>query len=61
MKQPDEPVIGGARKTLPSRKARKIQRSIQPSVSQRIDKSSRKKTILNKNVEQELVKVFGEH
>ena len=54
MKQPDEPAIGGARKTLPTRKARKVN-SVRPA-----RKPSRKKNILDKNVEQELVKVFGE-
>jgi hypothetical protein len=54
MKQPDEPVIGGARKSLPTRKARKVN-STRP-----VKKSERKQNILDKNVEQELVKAFGE-
>lgn len=52
MKQPDEPAIGGARKTLPTRKARKVT-SARPA-------RKPKKNILDKDVEQELVKVFGE-
>jgi hypothetical protein len=57
MKQPDEPAIGGTRKTLPSRKSRKVQRGSAPATP---GKPARKKNILDRDVEQELVKVFGE-
>ena len=54
MKQPDHSAIGGARKSLPVRKARKVQK---PNGK----KPARKKTnILDKDVEAELVRVFGE-
>jgi hypothetical protein len=55
MKQPDEPVIGTTRKTLPSRKSRKVKNS-HPAGK----KPARSKNILDKDVERELVKVFGE-
>ena len=53
MKQPDHSAIGGARKSLPVRKARKVQK---PSGK----KPERTKNILDKDVEAELVRVFGE-
>jgi hypothetical protein len=56
MKQPDEPAIGTTRKTLPARKSRKAQKSKTPAGG----KAARRKNILDKNVEQELVRVFGE-
>jgi hypothetical protein len=52
MKQPDHSAIGGARKTLPVRKARKVQK---PAARKRNTKN-----ILDKDVEAELVRVFGE-
>lgn len=54
MKQPDEPDIGGTRKTLPTGKARKVI-SAPP-----VQKAPRKKNFLDKDVEKELVKDFGE-
>lgn len=56
MKQPDEPVIGRTRKTLPSRKSRKVQKGNAPAAG----KAARRKNILDKNVEEELVRIFGE-
>lgn len=60
MKQPDEPVIGGTRKSLPARKSRKMSKEAPPTASKRGEKAMRTKNILDKDVEQELVKVFGE-
>ena len=60
MKQPEEPVIGGTRKSLPARRARKVQKRETPTASKRSEKAKRSKNILDKDVEQELVKVFGE-
>jgi hypothetical protein len=57
MKQPDDLAIGVARKTLPTRKARKVQRSVKAAA---LKKPARKRNILDRDVEQELVKVFGE-
>jgi hypothetical protein len=54
MKRPDEQSIGGTRKTLPTRKARKV------TPSRLVQKTGRKQNPLDKNVEEELVKVFGE-
>ena len=53
MKQPDHSAIGGARKSLPVRKARKVQK---PNGK----KKARKTNIFDKDVEAELVRVFGE-
>lgn len=60
MKLPDEPAIGGTRKKLPLRKSRKIQKGTTPPAAKRAGKPKGGKNILDKNVEQELVKVFGE-
>ena len=62
MKQPEEPPIGGTRKSLPARKARKVHQ-VQKTASPAASKSGGKRksrNILDKDVEQELVKVFGE-
>jgi hypothetical protein len=60
MKQPDEPAIGGTRKSLPFRKSRKVQKGTAFAESKRIVKPKRGKKILDKDVAQELVKVFDE-
>ena len=57
MKKTDDSEIGGARKTLPTRKARKVQRSTAPGA---IKKSSQKRTALDQEAQQQLVKIFGE-
>ena len=57
MKQPDESAIGGARKSLPARKSRKVSKGSAPAAGK---KTARKKSILDKDVERELVRVFGE-
>jgi hypothetical protein len=59
MKRPQQPVIGGARKSLPTRKSRKIGRRGTPST--RVTSArSRSKFILDKNAEQEMVRIFDE-
>lgn len=62
MKQPDEAAIGGARKSLPTRKSRKVPKTAaKPTAApSSAKKPARKKNILDKDVERELVKVFGE-
>jgi hypothetical protein len=57
MKHPEDSNIGGARKTLPTRKARKVHRSEKPGA---LNIPARKRNILDREAEQELVKVFGE-
>jgi hypothetical protein len=57
MKQSDEAAIGGARKTLPVGKARKV-RSAQKGSGKK--PAARKKNILDRDVEAELVRVFGQ-
>ena len=57
MKKPDDSEIGGARKTLPTRKARKVQRSTAPGD---LKKPSQKKDTLDREAQLELVKIFGE-
>lgn len=59
MKQPEEPVIGATRKSLPERKSRKVQKDAPPALSGPGKKAKRTGNILDKGVEQELVKVFG--
>jgi hypothetical protein len=59
MKQPDEPNIGGSRKTLPTRKARKVHSGERGKLPQP-KKPSRKNHVLDKDAELELVKAFGE-
>ena len=55
MKHSDDSAIGGARKSLPLRKARKVQKPGDKKPA------ARKRTnILDKDVEAELVRVFGE-
>lgn len=59
MKRPEEPVIGGARKSLPTRKSRKIGR--RGGSSTRVTRArSRAKFVLDKNAEQEMVRIFDE-
>jgi hypothetical protein len=57
MKETEEPPIH-SRKTLPSRKARKPAKARAPKTT--ASKPRAKKTILDKDVERELVRVFGE-
>jgi hypothetical protein len=57
MKQPDHSAIGGARKTLPVRKARKVQK---PGGKKPAARKRNSKNILDRDVEAELVRVFGE-
>jgi hypothetical protein len=57
MKDPDEPAIGGARKSLPTGKAHKIQRGSRPPG---LGKAPRRKLILDRQAQEEMVKVFGE-
>ena len=57
MKQPDHSAIGGARKSLPARKARKVKKE---SVKKPAARKRNTKNILDKDVEAELVRVFGE-
>ena len=59
MKRPDEPVIGGARKSLPTRKSRKIGRRGRSSTGVARTRS-RAKFILDRNAEQEMVRIFDE-
>lgn len=59
MKQPDDTIIGGSRKTLPTRKTRTVQKAA-PSAGKKRNPTQRKKNILDKDVEKELVRVFGE-
>ena len=54
MKQPDDPAIGGSRKSLPTRKVRKVGKAVKPA------KSQRNKTNLEVDSELDLIKVFGE-
>jgi hypothetical protein len=57
MKQPDHSAIGGARKSLPTRKARKVQK---PSGKKPAARKRTTNNILDKDVEAELVRVFGQ-
>ena len=57
MKHSDDSAIGGARKTLPLRKARKVQK---PDAKKPAARKRNTKNILDKDVEAELVRVFGE-
>jgi hypothetical protein len=56
MKQPDDSPIGGARKTLPTRKAHKIPRTARPGLVKKADR----KNISYKETEREWVKIFDE-
>ena len=55
MKQSNEAAIGGARKSLPTRKARKVQKP-----SGKKPAARKRRNILDKDVEAELVRVFGQ-
>lgn len=55
MKKPDE-MLGTARKTLPTRRSRTIKRGTSPLAK----RAAKTKNPLDKDVETELVKVFGE-
>ena len=57
MKQPEELAIGGARKTLPTGKARKVQKGTRPVLRK---KSGRARNILNQDAAEELIQVFGQ-
>lgn len=57
MKQPDEPTIGATRKTLPARESRQVRK---PTSSSKSKKTVRKGNFLDKDVEKELVRIFGE-
>ena len=57
MKQPEDSAVGGSRKTLPTRKARKVQK-VAPLAT--LKKPARKANIPDRDIERELVKVFGE-
>jgi hypothetical protein len=57
MKRPDEAAIGGTRKSLPTRKARKVRGEKKGTARK---PAARKKNILDRDVEAELVRVFGQ-
>lgn len=61
MKQPEEPSIGTTRKSLPTRKSRKMQK-VTPAnrTPKKREQPVRRRNILDKDVEKELVKAFGE-